>query len=235
MMCHVLIHPRVAIFSSSVSLSQEQEIADKQDCVTAQDTNMNRLKQGHPKLTNGQDDGNSQEENNGTILEKQTSSTLVNIENGNLNSKNCLANTNKDTPEFGIEMQHDTSELSRDSQHDVVELGKETLQYNEEMIHLADERVHQIREQTIVEQFKNMKRPLSERLGRDTNELTDKIMSEVIDDTIPAVKKRKMQDESSSSNMVEDVPNNNDENEKSITRFGKEILESVEVIIHSSN
>lgn len=246
MMCHVLIHPRVAIFPRSlISLSQEQEIAGKQDCVTAQHTYMDMSKDGHSKPTSGQVDGNYHEENTGSILEKPRDSndstitfTLVNIANGNLNSKNCLANTNKDTFELEIETQHGTSELSRDSQHDVLELGTETLQYNEEMILLADkknERVREINEQATVEQYENMKRPRSERLEQDTNERTDKIMSEVIGDTIPAVKKRKMQDETSCSNMVEDVQNSSDENGESIKRFGKEILEPVEVIIHSSN
>jgi hypothetical protein len=241
MICHVLIHPRVPIISSSINLSQEQEIVDKQNNGKLQNTmHMNDLPgnveinvDSDQRLTtkSGQSDGNIANENNESTLEKMrdsvhstTSSTLDSTANEPSTSNNSSLNKDENTLELSTETQHDdTSEIAGGTRQ-----PNEEITPNVDLVEKENETVHEETEHTMTEHEENIKRTLPEGF-EEVTKVTDEGLSEVASDSIHPEKKRKTQ-EASTSYAEEGVSNNNDRIEEST-----KIIEQEEVIIHSSD
>ena len=208
MMCHVLIHPRVSIISSSRSLA-EQETNDKQNNVGQEDTEFPAKTSAQSLINFGS--GIDVEE---TIYPSDdfTLSTSKSNVNGQSTSNNSL---NKDN----------TVTLSKEIQHGTVELDDETGQQNEEITKKGVLVEHEIPEQTITENKNNIKRRLPEEFKESTNEITEGL-SEIVSDDIPPEKRHKIQD---ASGTEEGVLNNNDKIRESTKILDGEMLESNEV------
>lgn len=221
MMCHVLIHPRVAIISSSF-----------RNNITPNSTNINDF-QENIEVNIGTDQPITRtceqlkedfsQENSEQIVEKtrnavhRTSSySTDNI--AQASSRSSSAN-DKDAALSDAETQHGSLELVRNTQNNRKEITHAIVDDNE------NENVHEGK--TITKQYDNVKRSLPEDFEESKNKLSSECSSEVFGDSISTAKRRKTQDISTKSNVEENVLNNNDRETAKTVRT--ELLESGEV------
>ncbi|XP_028400970.1 proline-, glutamic acid- and leucine-rich protein 1-like [Dendronephthya gigantea] len=219
MMCHVLIHPRVAIISSSFTNNVAQN-----------NTNINNLQENielnvgtdQPIMkTNEQLEKDSRDENREQIVEKTGNAVHITFSSTEdhitqVTSKGSSA-IDKDTTLSDAEKTRNCSlEELRKSQNDHDEIIHTVVNDNE------NEKV--VEGKTIAKQFDNVKRSLPESFEESTN--MNECLSEAVGDSISTVKRRKTQEISTNSNNVEEnVSNSNKETAK--TDRG-ELLESGE-------
>lgn len=216
MMCHVLIHPRVSIISSTKSLS-ELETNDKQNNIEQEDTES-------PTKTSGQRDMNF---GNGIDVEETISPS------DSLTLPTSRRNEDEQSTSNNSLNKDDTVNLSKEIQHGTEELEEETGRQREEItirgvsVEQENEILHEIPEQTITEHENSIKRRLPEEFKERTNEIIEGL-SEIVSDDIPPEKRHKIQDANSTK---EGVVNNNDKIKESIKILDGEMLEPNEVII----